>query len=244
MSKTSTPTSILEHIEELRKRLLRALIALAAGTVISAIFTPRFLEWLARPVGGLENLEAIEVTENVGVFMQVALLGGVTLAMPAIVYQMWRFVEPGLLQREKRYIYLLAPFATLLFISGAAFAYFVMLPSAIPFLVGFMSIPTRPRPANYISFITNLLFWIGISFETPLVVFFLAKVRLVSPRTLVHGWRVAIILIAVLAAAVTPTPDPVNMGLVMLPLMVLYGLSIVLAWIAYRPPKPEPEPET
>lgn len=241
MSKAATPMPILAHIEELRKRLLRALIALAVGTMLSAIFTPQFLEWLAQPVGGLENLEAIEVTENVGVFMQVALLGGVTLAMPVILYQFWRFVAPGLLRREKRYIFLLAPFATLLFVSGAAFAYFVMLPTAIPFLLEFMSIPTRPRPANYVSFITNLMFWIGVSFETPLVVFFLAKVRLVSPRMLVRGWRVALILVAVLAAVVTPTPDPINMGLVMLPLMVLYGLSIILAWIAYRPPKAEPE---
>lgn len=226
--------SLLEHIEELRRRLIKALLALAVGFVISALFTNQLLEWLARPVGGLENLEAIEVTENLGVFMQVALLGGVLLAMPVIVYQVWRFVTPGLYPHEKRYVYVLAPAATLLFIAGAAFAYFVMLPAAVPALLGFAPIPTRPRPANYITFVTNLMFWVGISFEMPLFIFFLAKVGLVSPRDLVRNWRVAVFLIALLAALVTPTGDPINMGLVMIPLVVLYVMSILLARVAYR----------
>ncbi len=226
--------SLLEHVEELRRRLIKALLALAVGFVISALFTNRLLEWLAQPVGGLGQLEAIEVTENLGVFMQVTLLGGVLLAMPVIVYQVWQFVTPGLYPHEKRYIYMLAPAATLLFIAGAAFAYFVMLPAAIPALLGFAPIPTRPRPANYISFVTNLMFWVGISFEMPLFVFFLAKVRLVGPRDLLRNWRVAVFLIALLAALVTPTGDPINMGLVMIPLVILYVLSILLARIAYR----------
>ena len=231
------PKSLLEHIEELRRRLLRVLIALAVGVVVSALFTNQILAWMARPVGGLEKLEAIEVTENLGVFMQVALLGGVILAMPVIVYQVWRFVTPGLYPHEKRYVYMLAPAATLLFLAGAAFAYFVMLPAAIPALLGFAPIPTRPRPANYISFVTNLMFWVGISFEMPLFVFFLAKVRLVSPRALVRNWRLAVFLIALLAALVTPTGDPINMALVMAPLTVLYGLSILLAYVAVRQPR-------
>lgn len=230
------PKSLLEHIEELRRRLLWALLALAVGFIISAVFTNRVLEWMARPVGGLEGLEAIEVTENLGVFMQVTLLSGVILAMPVIVYQVWRFVTPGLYAHERRYVYMLAPAATLLFVGGAAFAYFVMLPAAIPALLSFAPIPTRPRPANYISFVTSLMFWVGISFEMPLFIFFLAKVRLVSPRTLLRNWRVAIFLIALLAALVTPTGDPINMALVMAPLIVLYGLSILLARLAYREP--------
>ena len=228
------PRSFLEHIEELRQRLLRALIALAVGVVISALFTNQILAWMARPVGGLEKLEAIEVTENLGVFMQVALLGGALLAMPFIVYQVWQFITPGLEPHEKRYVYMLAPAATLLFVAGAAFAYFVMLPAAVPALLGFAPIPTRPRPANYVSFVTNLMFWVGISFEMPLFIFFLAKVRLVGPRDLLRNWRVAVFLIALLAALVTPTGDPINMGLVMIPLVVLYILSILLARVAYR----------
>ena len=235
MSEDAAAKTFLEHFEELRRRLFRALLALAAGVAVSAIFAERLLEWLARPVGGLENLEAIEVTENVGVFMQASLLGGVTLAMPAILYQLWRFVAPGLFASERRYVYLLLPLATILFLTGGAFAYFVMLPTAIPFLLGFAGIPTRPRPSSYLSFVTNLMFWIGLSFETPMVVFFLAKVRIVNHRMLARNWRVALLLIAVLAAVVTPTPDAVSMALVMAPLILHYGLSIVLARMAYRP---------
>jgi len=236
MSEEHTLT-LLEHIEELRRRLLRAALALAAGALASAVFAQDILEWMARPIpGGLQELEAIEVTENMGVFMQATLLGGVTLAMPAILYQLWKFVAPGLQPNERRYVYLLVPLATALFVSGVAFTYFVMLPAAIPFLVGFVNIPTRLRPSNYFSFVTNLMFWVGVSFETPLLIFFLAKVRVVNYRMLIRNWRVAIIIIAVMAAVVTPTPDPVNMALVMAPLILLYGLSILLAWIAYRPP--------
>ncbi len=229
--------SILEHIEELRRRLLRGLIALGIGVVVSAIFAGRILEWLARPLpgGGLQQLEAIEVTENVGVFMQATLLGGVTLAMPFILYQLWQFVAPGLYPHERRYVYFLLPLATLLFVSGALFTYYVMLPTAIPFLIGFADIPVRLRPANYFSFVTGLMFWIGLSFETPLILFFLAKARVINYRMLIRGWRVAILSIAVLAAVITPTPDPVNMSVVMVPLIFLYGLSILLARIAYRP---------
>jgi sec-independent protein translocase protein TatC len=235
-----TDQSILDHIEELRRRVMRALIGVGVGVLIVGLFGQQLLEWLARPVGGLEVMEAIEVTENLGVFMQVALLGGVTLAMPVILYQLWQFVSPGLFPNERRYVYLMVPAATLLFLVGVAFAYFVMLPAAIPFLMGFISIPTSPRPSSYISFITSLCFWVGLSFETPLVVFFLAKVHLVNYRQLIRGWRVAMVGIAIIAAVVTPTGDPVNMALMMLPLTILYGMSIVLAWIAYRPP-PEDE---
>ena len=230
-----TAQSILGHINELRGRLFRALIAVFVGVLITGAFGQRLLEWLARPVGGLEQMAAIEVTENLGVFMQVSLLGGVTLAMPVIVYQMWQFIRPGLMPNERRYVYVIVPAATILFLAGAGFAYFVMLPAAIPFLVGFLSIPTRPRPSNYVSFITSMCFWVGLSFEIPLIVFFLAKVRIVNYKMLISSWRTAIVAIAVIAAVVTPTGDPVNMALMMIPLVLLFGLSIVLARIAYSP---------
>ncbi|MBN1177629.1 MAG: twin-arginine translocase subunit TatC [Anaerolineae bacterium] len=226
---------ILEHIEELRRRILWALAAVAAGVVISAFFADKILVWLTAPLPGegLEQLEAISLTENVGVFMQATLLSGIAFAMPVVVLQLWKFIQPGLYSNERRYVYLLVPMATLLFLSGAAFCYYVMLPVAVPFMLDFLDIPTRPRPSEYFPFITSLLLWVGISFELPLLVFFLAKVRVVNHRALIKNWRVAILLIAVLAAAITPTPDPINMGIVMIPLVVLYFLSIFLAWIAY-----------
>ncbi|WP_299029441.1 twin-arginine translocase subunit TatC [uncultured Thermanaerothrix sp.] len=226
--------SLWEHLEELRGRLLKGLIALGLTTSISFAFGERLIAILARPIGGVDKLVSIEVTENIGVFMRVSLLAGFILALPYILYQVVAFVVPGLTPRERRGLFIAIPAASALFIIGVLFAYFVMLPAALPFLISFIGIRTTPRLANYYAFVTNLLFWIGVAFETPLVVFVLAKLRLVSPGVLARQWRLAVIVIAVLAAIITPTPDPVNMTLLMLPLLALYGLSVLLAFVAVR----------
>ena len=223
-----------DHLAELRTRLFRIIISLIITTIASFIFAEKLMAFLAQPIGGLENLVSIEVTENVGVYMKVALLSGVILDFPFILYQLLGFILPGLLPNERRWVMWSIPLATLFFLSGVAFAFFVMLPTAIPFLISFTGIRTLPRPNNYFNFVTGLLFWIGICFETPLIVFVLAKVRIVSASMLAKQWRLALVLIAVMAAVITPTPDPVNMGLLMLPLAVLYLLSILFAAIARR----------
>jgi sec-independent protein translocase protein TatC len=129
---------------------------------------------------------------------------------------------------------ILVPFATLLFAVGVWFTWAVMLPTTIPFLQEFMGITTHVRPASYFDFITRLMFWIGICFELPLIAMFLAKIGVVSARRLLAWWRYALVAIAIIAAAVTPTVDPVSMGLVMAPLAGLYVLSIVLTWFVGR----------
>jgi len=170
------------------------------------------------------------------VFTKVALISGVALAMPVLVYQLISFIAPGLTRQEKRYLYLILPGATLSFVAGIAFAYFVMLPTAIPFLKGFLGDIVQPNwfVDKYISFITSLLFWVGLSFETPLLIFFLAKLGIVTPAALSRNRKYAILVIAVLAAVITPTPDPFNMILVMAPLVILYEVGILLARITYR----------
>ena len=228
------PTVLLEHISALRKHLFRAVIALFITTGISFVFATQILDFLAEPIGGIEKLQAIEVTESIGAFMRVSLLSGFALAFPYILFEVFTFVNPGLKKRERVLILMSLPFAAMLFIAGLAFAWFVMLPTALPFLLQFMDIITKPRPSNYIRFVTNLMFWIGIAFQFPLVIFVLASLGIVRAETLVRGWRIAIIGIAVLAAVVTPTVDPVNMGLVMLPMIILYFFSIFLAKIAQR----------
>ena len=228
------PTVLLEHISALRKHLFRSVIALFITTGISFVFATQILDFLAEPIGGIEKLQAIEVTESIGAFMRVSLLSGFALAFPYILFEVFTFVNPGLKKRERVLILMSLPFAAMLFIAGLAFAWFVMLPTALPFLLQFMDIKTVPRPSNYIRFVTNLMFWIGIAFQFPLVIFVLASLGIVRAETLVRGWRIAIIGIAVLAAIVTPTVDPVNMGLVMLPMIILYFFSIFLAKIAQR----------
>jgi sec-independent protein translocase protein TatC len=228
------PSSLLEHIEALRRHLFRALIALAITTVLSFAFAGIELDWLSRPIGGIKALQAIEVTESIGAYMRVSLLSGFTLAFPYICFELFMFINPGLRRRERFFILTAIPAAFVLFLLGVAFAYYIMLPAALPFLLHFMGITTVPRPSNYIRFVTGLLFWIGISFQFPLLIYALAALGFVNARVLARGWRIAVVGIAVLAAAVTPTVDPVNMALVMAPMILLYFLSIGLAAIAGR----------
>jgi sec-independent protein translocase protein TatC len=231
--------TIWQHLEELRKRLLYALLGLVFGVIVSFVLSDYTLELLARPIGGFESLQSIEVTENVGVFMRVTLLGGFIIALPFMLIQLMLFIVPGLTRKERRWIFRAVPLATILFILGAGFAYLVMLPAAIPFLVEFRGPQVLPKWKDYVDFVTSLIFWIGISFETPLLMFILAKIGIVDARFLAKQWRFAIIIVAVIAAFITPTVDPINMALLMLPLLILYLLSILLASFARRKDKKE-----
>jgi len=224
--------SFLSHVNELRRRLLVAVISLVITTLVSFSFSQYLAEFLAEPVGGLAGLTSIEVTENLAAFMKISLLSGFILALPIILYEVLAFVMPGLLPGEKRWTWFVIPSATLFFAGGVAFAYFVMLPAALPFMLNFMGITTLPRPSNYFGFIINLLFWGGMSFETPLIAMVLARLGIVSARGLARQWRIAVVASSILAAVITPTLDPVNMGLLMIPLIALYLLSIVFAAIA------------
>jgi sec-independent protein translocase protein TatC len=225
---------IWAEIDALRKHLLRAVVGLALGVGLSFYFTQQIIEYLARPIGGLGTLRAIEVTESVGVFMRVALLSGVTVALPYIAFEFWLFAaKGGLKPREKKFGLVGIPLATLLFVSGMAFAYYMLLPTALPFLLNFMGIQAQLRPQSYFGFVTDLMFWIGVFCEFPLLIYVLTALGLIRPQFLVQQWRLAVVLIAILAAAITPTVDPVNMTLVMLPMILLYFISIGLSFVAY-----------
>jgi sec-independent protein translocase protein TatC len=226
--------SLWDHVEDLRKHLLRAIIGLSIAVTISFIFTQDLIEYLALPVGGLPELKAIEVTESIGVFMKVALLSGLVISLPYIAFEFWLFAAPGLKPRSRRFGLIAIPLASLLFILGMAFAYYIMMPAALPFLLNFMGIQAVLRPQSYFNFITGVMFWIGVAFEFPLVIYVLTSIGLIKPKVLKEQWRLAIVLIAVLAAAITPTVDPVNMALVMAPMSMLYFISIGLSYVAYR----------
>jgi sec-independent protein translocase protein TatC len=226
--------TLWQHLSELRKRLLYAVIGMAIGIIISLLVSDYTLELLARPIGGFESLLSIEVTENIGVFMRVTLLGGFIISLPFILLQIYLFISPALKPNERRWIFRAVPLAFVLFLTGAVFSYLVMLPAAIPVLVHFKGPEVLPKWKDYVDFVTSLIFWAGISFEMPLIAFVLAKIGIVSAKQLLQGWRVAIIVIAVAAAVITPTGDPINMALLMLPLLLLYGLSILLAALARK----------
>jgi sec-independent protein translocase protein TatC len=232
-TEAETRASLWEHVDALRMHLLRIVIGLALGVGISFYFTVPLMSYLTIPVGGLENLQAIEVTEEVGVFMRVALMSGIALMLPYIAFEIWLFAAPGLRPRERKYGLFGIPLATLLFLTGLAFTYYILLPAALPFLGGFTEIKQFWTARDYFGFVTGLMIWIGLFFEFPLVIYILTSMGLVKPEVLAKQWRLAIVIIAIMAAAITPTIDPVNMGLVMLPMSLLYFVSIGLSYIAY-----------
>ncbi len=226
--------SLFDHIEVLRKHLFRALLALILTVALSFIFTQELIAYLTLPVGGINELRSIDPTESISVFMRVALMSGVVIALPYIAFEFWYFLAPGLKPRSKKFGIIGIPLATLLFIGGVAFTYYIMLPAALPFLLNFMGIQAELRPSSYFGFVLSIMFWIGVSFEFPLVIYVLSSIGFIKPEILKNQWRLAIVIIAIIAAAITPTIDPVNMGLVMLPMTLLYFISIGLSYIAYN----------
>ena len=229
------PQGLLEHVDALRHHLLRAVVAVFVTSALSFTFVRYIMEFLARPLeGGLASLKAIEVTENVGTVMRVALLAGFALAFPYIVFEFFLFAAPGLKRRARLRGLFAIPVAVLFFLVGMIFAYYVLLPTALPFLFNFMDLTTEARTSSYFNFATGVLFWMGIFFEFPLAAYVLADIGLLKAQALIDQWRLAIVIIAVLAAAVTPTTDPITMALVMGPMVILYFLSIGLAFLAQR----------
>lgn len=229
------PRALLPHINALRQHLFRSVLAIIITTAVSFLFVRNILDYLAAPLaGGIHELVAIDVTENIGTVMRVTLLSGFTIALPYVIFEIWLFVAPALKVRSRVKGLLAIPVAILLFVGGMSFAFFVMLPAALPFLFNFMGLSTQPRPSSYYNFVTLIMFWIGVTFEFPLVIYLLASLGIVKAKALAGQWRLAIVIIAILAAAITPTVDPVNMGLVMAPMTVLYFISIGLAYVAQR----------
>lgn len=220
---------ILGHLNELRIRLTWAVVGLVVATILSFTFTRALLAFLIEPYG--EQLQTLSPTEGIETYFRVALVSGAVISMPWILYQLWRFIEPGLEDNEKRYVYIFLPSATVLFLLGVTFAWLILLPAAIDFLGSFLPTVFSPEwtSQEYIRFATSFMFWLGVSFEMPLILFFLARFGILSSQTLREQWRYAFVGIAVIAAAVTPSIDPVTMLLTMAPLIVLYGLSIILA---------------
>lgn len=229
------PRTLLPHLDSLRKHIFRSMGAVFLLSILSFSFIKPILGFLANPLpGGLEILTAIDITENIGAVMKVALLCGFAASVPYLSFEAYLFFAPAIKPSSRLISLITIPFALLFFLAGMAFAYYVMLPIALPFLFDFMGLATQPRPSSYFNFITAILFWIGLFFEFPLVAALLARAGILKADALKSQWRLAIIVIAILAATITPTVDPLNMGLVMLPMLLLYLLAILFASIAQK----------
>ncbi len=238
--------TIWEHLDELRKRLLIAVVATLAGAGVAFAFHRPILRLLMGPARGFPSLPDsklvfTDMTEMLGITMKVSIMGGLVLAMPVVVYELIMFIAPGLTPRERRYLLLFLPGITAAFVLGVLFGYFILLPPALRFLLTFNSDIATPfiRVGNYMNLVLRLLFWLGVVFETPIVMFLLARLHIVTYKTFARRRRIAIVVAFVLGAIITPTFDPINQTLVALPIILLYETGIWLAWLARRGDKSE-----
>ena len=226
------PASFLEHIGALRKHLLRAFVVLLLFAVVAFVFLSPLLDFISQPIDGMEQLTAVDVTEPISVGMRVVLLAAFTAALPYIVFEIFLFVAPALSRRTRLISFVSIPLVVVFFFGGMAFSYYLILPVGLPVLLNFLDISTQIRPSSYIKFATNLMFWFGALFEFPLLAYLLTAMRILTPNILIKNWRIAVVVSAVLAAIITPTIDPLNMMLVMIPLVLLYVFGILLSFLA------------
>jgi sec-independent protein translocase protein TatC len=241
----SEKMSFMEHLGELRVRIVRSLIALLVGLVIAFPVSQWIVDYLARPVKATGNtLVFLAVTEAFWVQMKVALIAGMFIASPAILWQVWAFVAPGLYHNEKKYA---APFViigSLMFIAGGAFSLFVVTPYAINFMLSFARPGLQPMISigSYIDFLLKFTLAFGLVFELPLGLTLAARMGVVTPKMLARNRKYAILGAFVAAAVLTPTPDAFNQCLMAGPLILLYEVGIVSARIfGRRAPVPVPE---
>lgn len=233
---------LMEHLAELRDRVIKAFVAVVLGTIVGFFVANYGLQLLQQPYCQLVQtiddckFQNIGPTDGVVVYFRVALTIGGILAIPMITYQFLMFVSPGLTNKERRLVLMAIPSITILFVVGVVFTWFILLPPALGFLEQFQAevFKTDWTADLYISFVTTLIFWMGVAFETPLIFFVLSVMGVVSSGMLAHNWRIAVVGASIAAALITPTVDPVNMTIVMAPLLGLYTLSIGLAAIGSR----------
>lgn len=231
----------VEHLVELRHRIFYIMGTMLVGAIVCGVFVDRILEFLQAPAGNALFI-FLRPTDMIWVRMEIIFSGALVLALPMLLYQTLMFIRPALENPQEIAIFRIvaiigAPLVLFFFIAGIIFAYVVLLPVMLPFLLGTGGSIAQPswdiRP--YYSFVLAVLLWIGAAFETPLIMAMLARLGIVSPHSMAKQWRYAIAGVAFVAAAITPTVDPVNMTLVMIPLLGLYFLGVIMARAVYRP---------
>jgi len=237
--------SLVQHLGELRDRLMFTAIALVATTAIAFFFASPLVRILIIPVDCTfiptyscheppTTLISLSPTENFTTYFRVALFAGIALAMPVILYEIYAYIDPALLPKERRFIRFMGLPVIGLFISGMLFCYFVLLPNAIKFLINFgeENIKNQLRAADYISFVTIFILGVGLIFEVPVAIFALVKIHVITRQWLAKQRRYAVLAAFVIAAVITPTPDPFNQTLVAVPMYLLFELGLFVARFA------------
>lgn len=230
--------SFLDHLEELRWHIVKALVGLIVATIICAVYVEVIVQdILLKPL--LDAGMKAQVLTPYGIvllYMQTVLICGFILSMPNTLFWLWRFVAPGLLPRERKYISAIVAFTSLCFFAGVAFAYYVLLPTALKFFATFgtKAITLNISIDHYVSFVLTLLVGAGLVFELPMVSYFLSKMGLLTPAFMRHYRRHAFVVILVIAAVVTPTPDIITQLLLAVPMLLLYELGVLVSTVVHR----------
>jgi sec-independent protein translocase protein TatC len=236
-SAPSGKMSFLEHLDELRKRIVNSVIAVLVGVLVSFAFIQKIFNFLLMPTRKVlppgVKIIYTEPGEAFGMYITVSLIAGAVIAAPYVMYQVWMFIAPGLYSKEKRMAIPFVLFTTIGFIGGAAFNHFVAFPFLMRFFAQFNGIDLAfmPRLSDTFDLYVKMLVGMGVVFQMPTIVYFLAKMRLVTARFLWKHGKYAILVAYVIAAVVTPTGDPMNQTIFAAPMIVLYFLSIIIAFI-------------
>ena len=245
---TDEKMPLTAHLEELRKRLIASFVAMGVGFAICYAFKERLFLFLARPLEERlpegSTLQYISIPEAFLTYLKLSLFGGFVIAMPVIFYEIWRFVAPGLYEREKRYLFPFVLLSMIFFLGGASFCYFVVFPFVFQFFMSFSddSLLAMPAIRQYLSFATRLLLAFGLVFEMPIFFFFLGRIGLVSYKGLARQRRLAVVLVFLGAALLTP-PDVVSQLMLAGPLMILFELSIQIVRITGKRASEDTEQE-
>ncbi len=233
------PMTLVEHLKELRDRLVRVCLAILLGMIGGFFFTRPIIEYfksvVLRADPGARVIQN-DPTELISTYLQITLYIGIALAMPVILYQLIRFLAPGLTKQERRYVYATLPFALIFFAGGVAFASFVAIPNMFHFLLQFSAglVQNDIRIGEIFGFFSNLSLWSGVFFELPIVMFILAALGIVPYDTMRKTRKYASVGLMVAAAVITPTPDALSMLIVWAPMYLLFELGLILARFARR----------
>ncbi|RMF08627.1 MAG: twin-arginine translocase subunit TatC [Candidatus Neomarinimicrobiota bacterium] len=238
MSDPFKTMSFLDHLEELRWRIIKSLIAIVVGAIVTILFVDPIIDILIQPTREVSREMILQVLTVQGMFMLkwgIAFAGGLVFAIPVLTYQIWKFVSPGLYQDEQRFALPLIVLTFVCFLLGIVFAYEVIIPFSLNFFtsMGYGDIQTNVSINYYFSFIIWLMIGTGFIFEFPIVSFILARIGLLTPKGMRKYRRHAIVFIMILSAIITP-PDPVSMVIMTIPLVLLYEFSIGVVWVAVR----------
>jgi sec-independent protein translocase protein TatC len=229
--------SFLEHLEELRKRIINACLGIAVGIGLSFFFIQTIYDFLTAPAISTlpegSKLIYTQPTEAFSLYITISLISGAVIAAPFIMYQVWMFIAPGLYAHEKKFVIPFVVFSTLGFLAGAAFNHYVAYPFIMIYFASFNTadLTYMPQLSEVFDLYVKMLLGLGVVFQMPTIVYFLAKVRIVTARFLLSQFKYAVLIIVVVAAVITPTGDPVTLMVFSAPMVGLYLLSIAIAWV-------------